>query len=100
MVISVTQFTAQLCLKLPIKTFGLSFHFFCFVLLTLEMVLLIFLLFLCVLQSSLAAARADNFYYPPEWSPKKVNRYTRFPFFNSYISVSAGILDLEKGSSY
>lgn len=24
------------------------------------------------LQSSLAAARADNFYYPPEWSPKKV----------------------------
>ncbi|PHU02105.1 hypothetical protein BC332_27356, partial [Capsicum chinense] len=22
-------------------------------------------------QSSLAAARADNFYYPPEWSPKK-----------------------------
>ena len=25
-----------------------------------------------MLQSSLAAARADNFYYPPEWSPKKV----------------------------
>ncbi|KAB5538252.1 hypothetical protein DKX38_015785 [Salix brachista] len=24
-----------------------------------------------MLQSSLAAARADNFYYPPEWSPKK-----------------------------
>lgn len=24
------------------------------------------------LQSSLAAARADNFYYPPEWEPKKV----------------------------
>ncbi|PKU62417.1 coiled-coil domain-containing protein 130 homolog [Dendrobium catenatum] len=22
-------------------------------------------------MSSLAAARADNFYYPPEWSPKK-----------------------------
>lgn len=30
----------------------------------------LFLLF--SLQSSLAAARADNFYYPPEWSPKKV----------------------------
>jgi hypothetical protein len=27
---------------------------------------------LVFLQSSLAAARADNFYYPPEWSPKKV----------------------------
>jgi hypothetical protein len=25
-----------------------------------------------ILQSSLAAARADNFYDPPEWSPKKV----------------------------
>ncbi|KAJ6429737.1 hypothetical protein OIU84_021189 [Salix udensis] len=24
-----------------------------------------------VFQSTLAAARADNFYYPPEWSPKK-----------------------------
>ena len=23
-------------------------------------------------QSTLAAARADNFYYPPEWDPKKV----------------------------
>ena len=25
------------------------------------------------LQSSLAAARADNFYYPPEWSPNQVH---------------------------
>lgn len=25
------------------------------------------------LQSSLAAARADNFYYPPEWTPNQVN---------------------------
>ncbi len=24
------------------------------------------------LQSSLAAARADNFYYPPEWTPNQV----------------------------
>lgn len=24
------------------------------------------------LQSSLAAARADNFYYPPEWEPSQV----------------------------
>ncbi|KAL2546350.1 hypothetical protein Fot_15583 [Forsythia ovata] len=24
-----------------------------------------------ILQSSLAAARADNFYYPPEWEPKR-----------------------------
>jgi hypothetical protein len=30
------------------------------------------LFFVDLLQSSLAAARADNFYYPPEWSPKKV----------------------------
>lgn len=29
-------------------------------------------LFYCILQSSLAAARADNFYYPPEWTPKQV----------------------------
>lgn len=28
--------------------------------------------FIWFLQSSLAAARADNFYYPPEWEPKKV----------------------------
>jgi len=25
-----------------------------------------------LLQSSLAAARADNFYYPPEWEPSQV----------------------------
>lgn len=24
------------------------------------------------MQSSLAAARADNFYYPPEWTPNQV----------------------------
>lgn len=29
-------------------------------------------LFLLNLQSSLAAARADNFYYPPEWTPDQV----------------------------
>lgn len=28
---------------------------------------------LVIVQSSLAAARADNFYYPPEWTPKKVS---------------------------
>lgn len=26
-----------------------------------------------IFQSSLAAARADNFYYPPEWTPKQVH---------------------------
>lgn len=29
--------------------------------------------FVCIFQSSLAAARADNFYYPPEWTPKQVS---------------------------
>lgn len=33
------------------------------------------------LQSSLAAARADNFYYPPEWTPSQV-------YFNSGCSIS------------
>lgn len=34
----------------------------------------------CRSQSSLAAARADNFYYPPEWSPKKVRHTAQFDF--------------------
>ena len=25
-------------------------------------------------MSSLAAARADNFYHPPEWDPQKISR--------------------------
>jgi hypothetical protein len=29
------------------------------------------------LQSSLAAARADNFYYPPEWDPSQVYLLTK-----------------------
>jgi len=31
-----------------------------------------------LLQSSLAAARADNFYYPPEWEPSQVCLNNRF----------------------
>lgn len=34
-------------------------------------------------MSSLAAARADNFYYPPEWTPKQGG-------LNKYHKVRAG----------
>lgn len=40
-------------------------------------------LLVCIFQSSLAAARADNFYYPPEWTPKQVHL-----FFNHISAVT------------
>ncbi|KAF9674142.1 hypothetical protein SADUNF_Sadunf10G0096900 [Salix dunnii] len=39
-----------------------------------------------MLRSSIAAARADNFYYPPEWSPKKK--------FNSVIYILIYVDDI------
>lgn len=50
---------------------GGFFQGFCLFLLVIVFTLLSLLLF-GFLQSSLAAARADNFYYPPEWTPNQV----------------------------
>lgn len=51
----------------------------------------------CIFQSSLAAARADNFYYPPEWTPKQVrflfNHISAVTIFN-HICTDFQILTL------
>jgi hypothetical protein len=44
-----------------------------------------------VLQSTLAAARADNFYYPPEWTPEQVSRSLHT--IERCCNIGIGLLD-------